>query len=99
MPRALQAAIDLISGDTWPRRRVVIYAALVLCALVIAACLGAAIAAKDMQSVRETSENAFWYGFSIVFAYVFGSILDDADKRRNQRKAQEPANTKPEGGE
>lgn len=89
MPRAFQIAVNLITGDTWPRRRLVIYAALLVCALVIAFCLGAAIAAQDMAAVRETSENAWWYGMAIVFAYVFGSIIDDVDKRRSQRKQSE----------
>lgn len=95
MPRAFRAAVDLITGDTWPRRRLVIYAALLVCALVIAFCLGAAIAAHDMRVVEATSENAFWYGFAIVMAYVFGSVIDDWDKRRNERKQEQTQTTAP----
>jgi hypothetical protein len=43
------------------------------------------------DSIQAASDNAFWYGAAILFAYVFGSIADDFDKRRTQRKLGETA--------
>ena len=42
MPPILQGVVDLIVGDTWLKRRKVVYVSLVFYALVIAYCLGAA---------------------------------------------------------
>lgn len=95
MTRVLQTAVDLITGDTWPKRRKVVYVTLVFCALIIAFCLGAAVAARDMRVVEAASDNAFYIGASIVFAYVFGSVWDDFNKRKHQ--AGKP--TDKEGGE
>ena len=94
MPRALQAAVNLIVGDTWPKRRRVIYVSLIFCATVIAYGLGAAVALGDKESIQTASDNAWFYGFSIVMAYVFGSVADDMHKRFEQRN-QQP--TTPEG--
>jgi cation transport ATPase len=96
MRPALQTAVNLIIGDTWPKRRRVVYVSLMFCALVIAYCLGAATAIGDKAAIQTASDNAWWYGAAIIFAYVFGSIADDFDKRRTQRKLEE-AQTAPEG--
>ena len=83
MPRPVQKLVDLVAGDTWPKRRVVIYVTLCFCALVIAFCLGAAVAARDMAAVTGISTNAFLLGTSVIGSYVFGSIWDDTNKRKH----------------
>lgn len=65
----------------------VIYAALIFCACVISYTLGAALVLGDKESIKTASDNAWWYGSSFVFAYVFGSIADDIHKRFEQRKS------------
>jgi|SRR5215217_8484061 len=89
MRQTLQTAVNLIVGDTWPKRRHVVYVSLMFCGLVIAYCLGAATAIGDKAAIQTASDNAWWYGAAIIFAYVFGSIADDIDKRRTQRKLEE----------
>lgn len=83
MPRIVQRAIDLIVGDTWPKRRRVIYATLLFCAMLIAFAMGAAVAAHDMNAVVAIAGNAFLLGGSVIGSYVFGSIWDDRDKRKH----------------
>lgn len=83
MRKVVRGAVDLVVGDTWPKRRKVIYAVLMFCALLIAACLGAAIAAKDMVAATAVSTNAFFLGGSVAGSYLFGSIWDDRDKRKH----------------
>lgn len=100
MRQLLQRGINLIVGDTWPKRRRVVYATLVFCSVVIMGALGAAIAEKNMSAVLNIAENAFFLGGSVIFAYVFGSIWDDVDKRRHLAKQDEvaPPATPPSGG-
>ncbi|MBE7732187.1 hypothetical protein [Devosia faecipullorum] len=90
MPRPVQRALDLITGDTWPKRRRVVYVALLFCALVIAYALGAATAARDMTVVKAIAEMSFWLGGGIIGSYVFGSIWDDTNKRKHLPPASTP---------
>lgn len=83
MQRPVQRIVDLVTGDTWPKRRRVVYVALIFCALVIAFALGAATAARDMLVVKALAEMAFWLGGAIIGSYVFGSIWDDTNKRKH----------------
>lgn len=86
MRQLLQKGFDLVIGDTWPKRRRIVYAALLFCSLIIAASLGAAIAAKERSAVLSIAGNAYFLGGSVIFAYVFGSIYDDVDKRKHLPK-------------
>lgn len=81
--QALKTALDLIVGDTWPKRRRVVYVTLVFCAVLVAFSLGAAVAAKDMNAIMSIASSAFWLGGSVIGSYVFGSIWDDANKRKH----------------
>jgi len=83
MPHPAQRIVDLVVGDTWPKRRKVVYGALCFCALVIAFALGAATAAKDMAVVRAIADHSFWLGAAVIGSYVFGSIWDDTNKRKH----------------
>lgn len=97
MKAQIKQAVDLIVGDTWPKRRRVVYLVLAFCAAVIAFCLGAATAAMDMAAVMSIANNAFWLGGMVVGSYVFGSIWDDNDKRKHGTAAPPaaPASTAP----
>jgi hypothetical protein len=84
-------ALDLVVGDTWPKRRRIIYFALIFLAEVIAICLWAAVQTGDTMLIKSVSDNAFWLGGAIIGSYVFGSIWDDSNKRKHMPKAEPPA--------
>jgi hypothetical protein len=94
----LSKTVDLVLGDTWPKRRLVIYIALIFLAEVIAVCLWAAIQNGDAVLIGAIAGSAFLYGSMIIGSYVFGSIYDDSNKRKHLPKAGDGA-TPPEGGE
>ena len=98
MKQKLLAAVDLVLGDTWPKRRMAVWAILIFCAQLIAICLWAAIDRADAALIRAISDNAFYLGGTMGLSYVFGSIWDDNNKRKHLDKTGSPPTT-PEGGE
>ena len=89
MKEHLTKAFDLVIGDTWPKRRRVIYFALFFLAEIVAVCLWAAVQNGDAMLIKSVSDNAFWLGGAIIGSYVFGSVWDDANKRKHLPKAPE----------
>jgi hypothetical protein len=75
--------VDLIIGDTWPKRRRVINATLLFCAALIETGMIAAVVKGDMTTVSGIVGSAFLLAGSTITSYVFGSYLDDKDKRAN----------------
>jgi hypothetical protein len=80
------AAMHLVIGDTWPKRRVFIWSSLIFLSQVIAICLWAAVQSGDAMLIKSISDNAFWLAGAIIGSYVFGAVWDDADKRKHMPK-------------
>lgn len=97
MKELLTKGLDLIVGDTWPKRRRVIHFALLFLSQVIAVCLWAAVQSGDAMLIKSVSDNAFWLGGAIIGSYVFGSVWDDNNKRKHLPKDGEVPTQ--EGGE
>lgn len=93
--KKIAAALDLVIGDTWPKRRLVIWAALIFLAEVIAICLWAAVQSGDAMLIKSVSDNAFWLGGAVIGSYVFGAVWDDANKRKHMPKGDDAS--PPEG--
>lgn len=83
MPKIVQTAIDLITGDTRSHRRRLIHWTLIFCACLISCAMGAAIAAQDMTAVMSLAGSAFLLGGTTIGSYIFGSNQDDKDKRKH----------------
>lgn len=83
---ALRKTLDLVVGDTWPKRRRVIYFVLLFLSQVVAVCLWAAVQSGDAMLIKSVSDNAFWLGGAVIGSYVFGAVWDDANKRKHMSK-------------
>jgi hypothetical protein len=95
----LLKTVDLVIGDTWPKRRLVVWAVLIFCAELVAVCLWAAVQTGDAVLIKSVSDNAFYLGGTVALSYVFGSIWDDNNKRKHLPKTEHPLASPAEGGE
>lgn len=67
--------------DRWPKRRRVIYLALVFCAAVIGFAL---LGDLDGETRQTAITQAFWAGSAIIGSYCFAATWDDKGRKQDQ---------------
>lgn len=70
----------------WKRRRRIIYATLIYCAVSTAAIQTAALFGVDTELLRTLAWNNFGLSGSVIGAYVFGAMWDDMNARKHFRR-------------